>query len=128
MKEIVFFEHALFGRIRTSMTEQGDPLLCLADLCKAIGVKNHRNVVKRLDEGDVRRMDTPTKNQFGATVMQQIVFVTEPGMYDDKTLQNRIDYFHTEAQCTDYFIKRAYARCQSTIFNFGYIRFCRVDA
>lgn len=82
MKEIQIFENAQFGQIRTSMTEQGEPLLCLADLCKAIGVKNHRNVAKRLDEGDVHRMDTPTKNQFGATVMQQVVFVTEPGMYD----------------------------------------------
>lgn len=82
MKEIQIFENAQFGQIRTSVTECGEPLFCLADVCKAIGVTNHRNVIKRLDEGDVHRMDTPTKNQFGATVMQQVVFITEPGMYD----------------------------------------------
>lgn len=82
MKEIKIFENAQFGQIRTSVSESGEPLFCLADVCKAIGVTNHRNVVKRLDEGDVHRMDTPTMNQFGTTVMQQVVFVTEPGMYD----------------------------------------------
>lgn len=82
MNEIKIFENEQFGKIRTALTENGEPLFCLADICSAIGVKNHRNVIKRLDEGDVHRIDTPTKNQFGATVMQQIVFVTEPGMYD----------------------------------------------
>lgn len=78
MKEIKIFENAQFGQIRTSMTEQGEPLLCLADLCKAIGVTNHRNVVKRLNIYDVHRVDTI--DSMGRK--QQVVFVTEPGMYD----------------------------------------------
>lgn len=83
MKEsIKIFENAQFGQIRTSVAESGEPLFCLADLCRAIGVTNHRNVAKRIDQGDVRRMDTPTQNQYGALVTQQITFVTEPGMYE----------------------------------------------
>lgn len=78
MKEIKIFENAQFGQIRTSMTGQGEPLLCLADLCKAIGVTNHRNVVKRLEKDDVHRVDTI--DSMGRK--QQVVFVTEPGMYD----------------------------------------------
>ena len=79
---IKIFENVQFGQIRTSVTESGEPLFCLVDLCKAIDVTNHRNVAKRIDQGDVRRVDTPTKNQFGTMVIQQVLFVTEPGMYE----------------------------------------------
>lgn len=82
MEEIKIFENAQFGQIRTAVTENGEPLFCLVDLCRAIGIENHRNVVKRLDEGDVHRMDTPTRNQFGAVVNQQILYTTEGGMYE----------------------------------------------
>lgn len=79
MKEsIKIFENAQFGQIRTSMEESGEPLFCLADLCKAIGVSNHRNVAKRIDEDGVRRMDIT--DSLGRN--QQVLFVTEPGMYE----------------------------------------------
>lgn len=79
MKEsIKIFENAQFGQIRTSVAENGEPLFCLADLCKAIGVSNHRNVAKRIDEDGVRRMDIT--DSLGRN--QQVLFVTEPGMYE----------------------------------------------
>lgn len=78
MKAIKTFENAQFGQIRTSVAENGDPLFCLADLCKAIGVSNHRNVAKRIDEDGVRRMDIT--DSLGRN--QQVLFVTEPGMYE----------------------------------------------
>lgn len=79
MKEsIKIFENAQFGQIRTSVEESGEPLFCLADLCKAIGVSNHRNVAKRIDEDGVRRMDIT--DSLGRN--QQVLFVTEPGMYE----------------------------------------------
>lgn len=78
MKEsIKIFENAQFGQIRTSVTESGEPLFCLADLCKAINVTNHRNVAKRIDQEGVRRMDILTQGG-----NQQVLFVTEPGMYE----------------------------------------------
>lgn len=79
MKEsIKIFENAQFGQIRTLVSESGEPLFCLADLCKAIGVSNHRNVAKRIDEDGVRRMDIT--DSLGRN--QQVLFVTEPGMYE----------------------------------------------
>lgn len=59
--QVTIFENAQFGRIRTSLTESGEPLFCLADLCKAINVANHRNVAKRIDQEGVRRMDILTQ-------------------------------------------------------------------
>ena len=75
---IKIFENAQFGQIRTSITESGEPLFCLADICQAIDVANHRNVVKRIDEDDVHRVDTI--DSLGRN--QQVIFVTESGMYD----------------------------------------------
>lgn len=78
MKEsIKIFENAQFGQIRTSISASGEPLFCLADLCKAINVTNHRNVAKRIDQEGVRRMDILTQGG-----NQQVLFVTEPGMYE----------------------------------------------
>lgn len=83
MKDSVkIFENAQFGQLRTSVTEGGEPLFCLTDLCKAIGVSNSRNVTKRLEKGDVYLVDTPTYNQYGAQVNQSVTFVSEPGMYE----------------------------------------------
>lgn len=78
MKEsIKIFENAQFGQIRTSISASGEPLFCLADLCKAINIANHRNVAKRIDQEGVRRMDILTQGG-----NQQVLFVTEPGMYE----------------------------------------------
>lgn len=76
-KSIQIFSNPQFGEIRTLADEANEPLFCLADLCAALGISNHRNVKARLDEEDVRLMDTPTNGG-----LQQITFVTESGMYD----------------------------------------------
>lgn len=79
MKEsIQIFKSPQFGNIRTAISPDGEPLFCLADLCKAINVNNNRNVAKRLDEDDVRRIDIT--DVLGRN--QQALFVTESGMYE----------------------------------------------
>ena len=40
MNEIQIFESPEFGRIRTVMGEKGEPLFCLADVCKMLGLKS----------------------------------------------------------------------------------------
>ena len=75
--EIQVFSNSQFGDIRTIIAKDGEPRFCLADLCKAINVTNHRNVAKRIDPDGVRRVDIPTQ---GGT--QQVLFVTEAGMYE----------------------------------------------
>lgn len=78
MSEIQVFNNPQFGEMRTLADEANEPLFCLADLCGALGISNHRNVKARLDEDDVRLMDTT--DNLGRT--QQTIFVTESGMYD----------------------------------------------
>ena len=74
--EIQLFKSPQFGEIRTAGMPDA-PMFCLADICKCIGISNARNVRQRLDEGDVRQIDTPTTSG-----IQAVTFVTEAGMYD----------------------------------------------
>ena len=76
-RKVETFNNPQFGEIRTLADEANEPLFCLADLCSALGISNHRNVKARLDDEDVRLMDTPTNGG-----LQQITYVTESGMYD----------------------------------------------
>ena len=82
MKEsIKIFENAQFGQIRTSVAENGEPLFCLADVCRVLDLSNPRDVKRRLNQRGVCTTDTPTYNQHGALVMQQLNFITEPNLY-----------------------------------------------
>lgn len=75
--QIKIFSNPNLGEVRVSVAENNEPLFCLADLCSALGISNHRNVRARLDEEDVHQMYTPTKGG-----LQSMVYVTEAGMYD----------------------------------------------
>ena len=81
MNDIQIFNHPQFGSIRTTGTPD-NPEFCAMDICKALGYTNGRKAVSdHCDEWDVTKRDTPTKNQWGAEVMQQITYVNESGMY-----------------------------------------------
>ena len=79
--EVRVFESAKFGQVRTSKTENGDPLFCLADVCKALDLTNASHVKKRLSKRGVFSNYAPTYNQHGALVMQEMNFVDEPNLY-----------------------------------------------
>ena len=81
MKAIKIFENAQFGQIRTSVAESGEPLFCLADVCRVLDLSNPRDVKRRLNQRGVCTTDTPTYNQHGALVMQQLNFINEPNLY-----------------------------------------------
>lgn len=70
------FDSPEFGEIRTQIHE-GEPVFCLADVCKAIDISNHRNVKNRLDSEDVHSIDTLTKGG-----VQELTFINESGLYD----------------------------------------------
>lgn len=74
--QVTIFENAQFGRIRTSLTESGEPLFCLADVCKALDLSNPRDVKRRLQQKGVCTTDTPTNGG-----IQQLNFITEPNLY-----------------------------------------------
>ena len=62
-----------FGKIRT-VTKDNEPMFCLADICKALEIKNATDVAKRLEEDEVTRLNLGS--QSGETN-----FVTESGLY-----------------------------------------------
>lgn len=76
MNEMQVFKNPAFGEVRVTEAD-GQPAFCLADICKALGIANPRNVRARLDTGDVRQIDTPTESG-----TQAITYVTEVGLYD----------------------------------------------
>ena len=74
--EIKIFESPEFGRIRTVSDEKGEPLFCLADVCKVLGLKQS-HVRERLEKGGVSTEPLSTR---GGTQMAN--FVNEDGLYD----------------------------------------------
>lgn len=77
MNNIQVFQNAQFGQIRTAVTETGEPLFCLTDVCSALQLTNNRKVKNQLDD-DVT-LSYPIVDSLGRE--QQATFVTEPGMY-----------------------------------------------
>lgn len=77
MANIEIFKNERFGEVRVVGTKD-EPLFCLADVCRAIGIINARNVKDRLDVDDVRLVDTT--DSLGRK--QQLNYVTESGLYD----------------------------------------------
>lgn len=73
MNELQIFNNEDFGEIRT-ITKDNEPMFCLPDICKALGIKNATDVAKRLEEDEVTRLNLGS--QSGETN-----FVTESGLY-----------------------------------------------
>ena len=81
MNGIQVFNNPAFGEIRTAGTPE-EPWFCATDVCKALGYANGRDAVaKHVDEADVAKRDTHTKNQFGTEVTLQMTYVNESGLY-----------------------------------------------
>ena len=64
------------SNVRVTMGENGEPMFVAADVCQALTIDNHRNVLARLDDDEkgVQSMDTPGGRQELATV-------NESGLY-----------------------------------------------
>lgn len=73
MNELQIFNNEEFGSVRT-ITKDNEPMFCLADVCKALEIKNATDVAKRLEEDEVTRLNLGS--QSGETN-----FVTESGLY-----------------------------------------------
>lgn len=77
MNKLQLFQHDQFGQIRVATNENGEPLFCLADLCRSLGLSNNRKVKSQLDD-DVT-LSYPIVDALGRN--QQATFVNESGMY-----------------------------------------------
>lgn len=74
--QIQIFSNPQFGDIRTAVSERNEPLFCLADVCKALDLKNPSDVKSRLSQKGVAITDTLTKGG-----IQAMTFITEANLY-----------------------------------------------
>lgn len=75
------YEHSLFGTLRIIVIDGGKVMFNLADACRALDINNSRQVKSRLHGRGVICADTPTQNQYGATVMQKMTYIDEANLY-----------------------------------------------
>ena len=75
MDELKIFNSSEFGEIRTVMKD-GEPMFCLADVCKALEISNVGNVRQRLSEKGIHTADTPTNGG-----IQKMTFINESNLY-----------------------------------------------
>ena len=76
MNEIKIFENPAFGKIRTAGTSE-EPLFCLADICRVLGISNATDVKKRLKEDGVDLIEVI--DSMGRT--QRAHFINEQNLY-----------------------------------------------
>jgi prophage antirepressor-like protein len=74
--KIQIFNNPQFGEVRVTEID-GNPLFCLPDLCKILGL-DASQVIKRLEDGVVTMH--PIQDAMGR--VQNTNFVTEDGLYD----------------------------------------------
>ena len=87
-EQVFAFENPEFGKVRTAVGMDGEPLFCAKDVCDALGYKKASDAVKQ----HVRSSDTVkrgvariAKNRYGFCVgkvqIMQMIFVNESGFY-----------------------------------------------
>jgi len=84
-KEIQIFNSPQFGEVRTATGASGEPLFCLVDVCKALGLKQPSRVKSTLKADGVTTIKgvSKTTNQYGVSTEQEVElnFITEPNLY-----------------------------------------------
>ena len=75
------FDNELFGVLRVVVSDDQKTLFNLADVCRALDIKNARDAKTRLEKRGVVTTDTPTVNQHGAVVMQPMTYIDEANLY-----------------------------------------------
>ena len=74
MNELQIFSYES-NEVRTIM-KGSEPWFCLVDVCRVLGIVNHKNVFARLDDDEkgVHEMDTPGGKQ-------KMAIINESGLY-----------------------------------------------
>lgn len=80
MNEIRIFQNEQFGQVRIAMDESNEPMFCLADVAKALGYVRPADAVTQHCKG-VAILPTPTQNQYGAAVVQEMKYGKESEVY-----------------------------------------------
>ena len=75
--DIVTFKHKLFGDIRTTTNEQGEPLFVGKDVAEALGYSDPQKALKMHVDDD----DKLTRQIVVSGQRRTIIFITESGLY-----------------------------------------------
>ena len=74
---IQIFNNPEFGEMRTTLSEDNEPLFNANDVCNALGHSNYRDaVIRHCEDGDVVKRDTLTEGG-----VQLVNYVNESGLY-----------------------------------------------
>ena len=78
---IKIFENPEFGQVRIVVQENGEPLFCLVDVCKILGLTNSSVVKEQIikEFGDDLTQTYPVFDSIGRK--QEVIFVKEPHLY-----------------------------------------------
>ena len=82
--EIQIFSNSKFGQLRVALNEKGETVVCLADVCKALGLTNASMVKDRLDLTNLSFIEVCTKstNRHGEYVRTtKMTYIGEPNLY-----------------------------------------------
>jgi anti-repressor protein len=75
--DLIPFVSERFGELRIRIID-GEPWFCGLDVCRALGIKNSRDALSRMDEDEKTLVDNA--DTLGGP--QEMIFVSEPGVYD----------------------------------------------
>ena len=75
MNELQIFNNEEFGEIRTAVVNN-EPMFCLSDICKSLGLSQPSKVKERLSEKGVRTIPTLTSGG-----EQNLLYINEPNLY-----------------------------------------------
>lgn len=86
MKELKIFENAQFGQIRTTLSPSNEPMFCLADVCKILGLSNPSQVKTRMKDPylitNEVSVETGKKSDGSPAIqMKEMTFIGEPNLY-----------------------------------------------
>lgn len=80
---IQIFKNEQFGQVRIAMSDNNEPLFCLADVCKVVELTNPSSVKLRLEREDVQVLDLHALNPDLEIVGNSMAtFVNETGFYE----------------------------------------------
>lgn len=75
-KKVSVFNNPNFGEVRIIMDDNGEPLFCLADVCRALELSNTAMVKSRLASKGISNADTLT-----AGGVQSMIYINEANLY-----------------------------------------------
>ena len=81
MTDIQIFKNERFGEVRVAENEKGEPIFCLADMCKVLDLTNPSAVKNRLDVEDVQMIDLHALN-YEMAGNSMATFINETGFYE----------------------------------------------